>query len=371
MRRYTWLTLGFTAAIFTLTLVFSLSTRLMGAPQAIVLGVVACLLAPQYVRFSAFGMPGLGKATARPGEIPVTVALAVGAWLWVAAVLPEAVIFTFIPALILGALIAADRPIRRWPVSLAAGIALALAGLAVTTAAGHAANTGWLVVITITVPLITATNALQIWLWSVVRQLDEARHMAAELAVAEERLRFATELHDIQGHHLQAIALKGELAERLIGHDDAAARVQASELTELARTALRETRAVVHGYRRSSLSTEIGNAVDILRAAGISATVRGDAAEVPPPLQPLFGALVREGTTNVLRHSTATECAVTVAIADGRVRVDVRNDGVRASAVVPGSGILGLRERFATVGGVVRAECSDDAFRLTGEAVTP
>jgi two-component system sensor histidine kinase DesK len=217
------------------------------------------------------------------------------------------------------------------------------------------------------------TDLIQLWIWELVVKQDQGRKTAEALAVAEERLRFAADLHDIQGHHLQAIALKGELAQRLIGRDDDKARQHAGEVAELARTALRETREVVQGYRRASLGTEITNAVGVLRAAGIETTVEGDAAGVPPPLQPLFGALVREGTTNVLRHSRARRCDVLIDVVDGQVCVRLRNDGVRVDdaggAGGSGAGLAGLRERFATVGGRVEVGPTDpEGFELVGRA---
>lgn len=204
-------------------------------------------------------------------------------------------------------------------------------------------------------------------LWHAVLTAEQALTTSAALAVAEERLRFAADLHDIQGHHLQAIALKAELAESLIGRDDQAARGQAAEIAELARGALGETRALVQGYRRLSLDVEMANAVGVLRAAGIDTEIDCDDVEVPQRLQPLFGALVREGTTNVLRHSHATRCAITVAMAGAAVEVRMRNDGVRHTANPEGTGVAGLRERFGAVGGQVRAGVlPGDQFELVG-----
>ena len=157
-----------------------------------------------------------------------------------------------------------------------------------------------------------------IWIWDVTLRLDEARASAAELAILRERLRFAGELHDVQGHHLEAIALKAELAGRLVGTDDDEARRHAADAQRLARTALGETRALVHGYRRTDLATELENAVGILRAAGVEATVTGSPREVPEGLQPLFGTLVREAATNLLRHSEAERCTIAVERARAR-----------------------------------------------------
>ncbi|MFE2756452.1 sensor histidine kinase [Actinosynnema sp. NPDC059335] len=262
----------------------------------------------------------------------------------------------------------ASGPARpRWP---AAAVMSVLAVAAGGVFGGEDARPAMVLAVMMIIALLFADLA-QLWIWQLVVRQEQGRRTAEALAVAEERLRFAADLHDVQGHHLQAIALKGELAQRLIGRDDEQARRHAGEVAELARTALRETREVVQGYRRASLGTEIANAVGVLRAAGIETTVEGDAARVPPPLQPLFGALVREGTTNVLRHSRARRCALVIDVAGDRVCVRVRNDGVPGAGEggEPGSGLAGLRERFAAVGGRVEAgSAGPEAFELVGRA---
>ncbi|MBC6447293.1 histidine kinase [Actinokineospora sp. HBU206404] len=315
-------------------------------------------------------MPGLGIRGAKPWEIPATAVVAVGAWWASLTTLPLGLGWAMLPASILAAVAACHTGATRWAVTVLGSALIGLSGLGAAKLAGTTPDdpVPWTLVISAFSVVFVLSNLIQVWLWSVIRQLDDARALAADLAVAEERLRFAAELHDVQGHHLQAIALKGELAERLIGHDDDAARTQAAAVSELARQALRETRGVVHGYRRTSLSTEIGNAVDILRAAGIAAAVDGDATLVPPALQPLFGALVREGTTNILRHTTAGVCDLVVSVADGRARVRLSNDGVRPRTGDPGSGIDSLRERFAAIGGQLRTEDTGSRFALVGEA---
>jgi two-component system sensor histidine kinase DesK len=225
----------------------------------------------------------------------------------------------------------------------------------------------------IVVVVIALADVLQLWVWDVTLRLDEARSTAGELAVLQERLRFAADLHDVQGHHLQAIALKAELARRLVGVDDDGARRNAGEVQELTLAALADTRALVRGYRRVGLVTELENAVAILRAAGVEAAVTGTPEHVPETLQPLFGALVREGATNLLRHTVAERCTLSVDVAGDEVVLRVQDDGTaRAPADPddePGTGIVALRERFAAVGGRVDAEpLPGRGFALTGRA---
>ncbi|WP_436499415.1 sensor histidine kinase [Actinokineospora sp. HUAS TT18] len=366
MRNYTLWTLGSAAAIILFFLLPDIHDRDRGLWMA----VPAVVVLAQYVRISAIAMPGLGIRTARPWEVPATAVIALATWWFSLVDTIDGIGWVLLPASTLGAIASALKGHARWWAIAAGSAFIAVSGLAVALLSGTmtADVPGWTIGLTLVSVVFAVSNLIHVWLWSVIRQLDDARALAADLAVAQERLRFAAELHDVQGHHLQAIALKGELAERLIGHDDEAARVQAAAVSELARQALKETRGVVHGYRRTSLSTEIGNAVDILRAAGIATAVDGDARLVPPSLQPLFGALVREGTTNILRHSTAAACELTVSVADGRAEVRLGNDGVRRAPGPRGSGLDSLTERFAAVGGNLRVHDTDGRFELVGEA---
>ena len=195
-----------------------------------------------------------------------------------------------------------------------------------------------------------------LWAWDTARRLDEARRLEAELAVKEERLRFAADLHDIQGHHLQVIALKSELAARLVEVDPARAAAELKEIRQLSADALSDTRAVVQGYRRTSLDDEIGNATRVLAAAGIDARMTLDPAAVAAGLtesaRHLLGLVMREATTNVLRHSRAGHAEVDYRIVDGRACLRVSNDGAEEQpAALDGTGLRTLAERLEAAGG--------------------
>jgi two-component system sensor histidine kinase DesK len=221
-----------------------------------------------------------------------------------------------------------------------------------------------------------------VWWWNIVVQLDVARRDAAQLAVARERLRFASDLHDIQGHHLQVIALKAELAERLMGAgqpDAAAANIH--EVRTIARTALEETRSLVRNLREVSLEEEIANAKDVLEASGATVAMRGVLVE-DLAVRTLLGLAVREGATNILRHATsATKVSITLEDTDGGLRLAMVNDGVErpvgGGAEAPGgpgapgvgepasgTGLCGLNRRFASSGGAVTGRYDDGAFVL-------
>jgi two-component system, NarL family, sensor histidine kinase DesK len=365
LRQYTWFSLAMGPMLIVAVTVTDLVVSDHGALVKLGLALAAGVVVVQHARYLWLAMRE-DPVPPRWPEHLATFALAEAAWAVVVASDPGSGFWLLLP----GAVLAHVVILVPW----AARIPIAVAGTAVTIVVGAVFSRDFrasvLLATVLLVSMLVFVDLTSMWFWRLIQELDRARETARALAVAEERLRFAADLHDIQGHNLQAIALKGELTERLIGRDDDTARKLAAEIAELARTALAETREVVQGYRRANLGTEITNAVGILEAVGITTTVVGDANEVPEPLQQLFGALVREGTTNVLRHSKAERCTVVISVREGEVRVRLQNDGV---ADVPdqevGSGLAGLRERFAVVGGRVEAgPTAPRGFELSGSA---
>ena len=141
-------------------------------------------------------------------------------------------------------------------------------------------------------------------------ELDRSRTAHARLSVAEERLRFARDLHDVLGRNLSLIAVQSELAAELARRGDQDAAGQMLQVRQVAHESLREMRAVVSGYRTADLGTELAGAQDVLRSAGMSCRVIGDAAGLPPDVQAALGWVVLEGTTNIIRHSDATACTI-------------------------------------------------------------
>jgi two-component system, NarL family, sensor histidine kinase DesK len=211
-----------------------------------------------------------------------------------------------------------------------------------------------------------AAPAAAIGLWSIafvgqvaaVAQLRAAREELARLAVSEERLRFARDLHDLLGHSLSLITLKGELAERLLPDnlENRKAIEEVRGLQGVARGALKEVREAVSGYRRPSLDEELAGACAMLEAAGISCRARKEVEALPPDAEGILTWVVREGTTNVVRHSRAKRCEIRLTRNGGRVRAEVRDDGPgprpkRADDGVGGSGLAGLAERVRASGG--------------------
>ena len=203
--------------------------------------------------------------------------------------------------------------------------------------------------------------------------LRQARAELARLAVAEERLRIARDLHDVLGQQLSAMALKSELAARLVGRDPARAGAEIAEVESVARQALDEMRATVSGYRDTSLAGEVRTATALLTAAGVAVTISGVPVGLPPAVEEAAAWVVREATTNVVRHAKATSCGITMGREHGSVVVEVRDDGVAAAGyhapVLRGTGLVGLTERVHALGGSVSAGPVDGWY--TVRAVVP
>lgn len=198
----------------------------------------------------------------------------------------------------------------------------------------------------LTVLFCAFTVRASLWLYGVVTQLDDARGAQAALAVAEERLRFSRDVHDILGRRLSAISVQSELAAALARRGDAGAARQMLEVRGVAHDALREARELARGYRPTDLAQELDGARSLLRSAGIDVDL--DVRALPPGWHEAAGWVIREAVTNVLRHSAATS----VRIAYDAPTLAVRNDRpVSApSAHADGSGLAGLRERLAPLG---------------------
>ncbi|KOT31256.1 histidine kinase [Streptomyces caelestis] len=221
---------------------------------------------------------------------------------------------------------------------------------------------------------IAFTAVFSVWLLNAVYALDEARETRARLAVAEERLRFGRDLHDVMGRNLAVIALKSELAVQLARRGRPEAVEQMIEVQRIAQESQREVRDVVRGYREIDLEAELSGARGVLRAAGIDCEVSGGTGGLPSEVQSALGWVVREATTNVLRHGDAKKCTVSVRMPEGRVVLTVQNDGAAARSGpagpvgVGGSGLAGLRERLVAVGGTLDARgVGKGVFRLVAE----
>ena len=183
-------------------------------------------------------------------------------------------------------------------------------------------------------------------------KLRETQEQLAVAAVVAERERIGRDLHDILGHSLTAIAVKAGLARRLLERDPAAARVEIGDVERLARDALADVRATASGYREMSLVGELAVAGAVLQAANIRAVLPQAVDAVNPAAREVFGYVIREAVTNVVRHSGADACTVTLEPNS----IEIVDDGPGPSAAEEcGNGLPGLADRLAAIGGTLEA----------------
>ena len=238
--------------------------------------------------------------------------------------------------------------------------------VALTVALGAYAATltvpGWHKDVGILFGTLVATLAL----WGITQAINRnvevlnVREENARLALADERNRFARDLHDILGHSLTVITVKAELANRLIDVDPGRAREELTDLERLSRDALADVRRAVEGYRELTLPGEIARARNALAAAEIEAELPNSTDEVPGERRELFAWAVREGVTNVIRHSDARHCCIRLTSAE----VEIRDDGRGPSGTPGGHGLVGLRERATSAGARVVTQALQPGFSL-------
>jgi two-component system, NarL family, sensor histidine kinase DesK len=245
------------------------------------------------------------------------------------------------------------------------GIAAATALVAITgTVAGY--ETGETISLATNAAAIGLIALALSLLWRANTELQAAREEIARLAVADERLRFARDLHDLLGHSLSVIALKSQLAGRLLGREPDRAAAEVAEIGQVSREALEEVRDTVTGYRRRTLVDELAGARKALSAAGIQATIERTQVALGPETEAILAWAVREGTTNVIRHSGARRCEIRVRAGLEGAAVEVIDDGGGHDGHDGGgSGLAGLAERASRGNGQVEAgPRPEGGFRL-------
>jgi two-component system sensor histidine kinase DesK len=204
------------------------------------------------------------------------------------------------------------------------------------------------------------------------RELHDARAELARLAVADERARFARDLHDLLGHSLSVIALKAQLARRRLPDDPQTAAADVADIESVTREALREVRQAVSGYRRPQLDAELDGARTALDAAGIETTIERPPVELPAEVEAALAWTVREAATNVIRHSGARHSTIRLVPAIGQATVEVIDDGCGTNGEPgSGSGLLGLQERLREAGGRLEAGPREDGPGFRVRAVVP
>jgi two-component system sensor histidine kinase DesK len=264
-----------------------------------------------------------------------------------------------IPGVVLGALTVALAPLLRAYLLLGVVLVSGLAVGVLQASGSFRAGLPWTLNYLWWVGSAALLYRFQVWFLGVVWEMHRGREAQARLAVAEERLRFARDLHDVLGRNLAVIALNSELASKLLpaGPTTRTAAEQLRTVRQTAEDSMRELRDVVSGYRTTNLETELAGARSLLHASGIDSRIIGDSMALPAATQTALGWVVREATTNIIRHSDATTVRIEVDL-DPRAEVPtavlrIENDHARpaASGTGSGSGLLGLQERLSGLGG--------------------
>jgi two-component system, NarL family, sensor histidine kinase DesK len=332
-----------------------------GAIAAALLAFVALYLAllPPAGPLERRGRYALGGALAL---------LAATAGLILALGAPRSLVLLFVYVVAASGLLLESRLAAAVTAVTAAGVA---AGLAADGADGAAVSA-----YALTVLAIGALTAAFASADRTNRELRAAREELARLAVSEERLRIARDLHDLLGHALTVIALKSELAAKLLRRDPDRAEGELAEVQHVTRQALADVREALLGYRHVAFPDALRSARAALAAAGIDCRVESAAAELPPDVETVLAWAVREAATNVVRHSGAHACAISLTTEPDAVALEVEDDGVGAASSGGGAattvasegggtGLAGLAERARRLQGTLEAGARPQGgFRL-------
>ncbi|MGI5202782.1 sensor histidine kinase [Spirillospora sp. CA-108201] len=380
-RRVTYRSFMFAAVGFILPGLFGLESAYtkgdVGVP--VIAAVVAGLavLAWYYTRLVRAGLEGTASRRDVVGSGAVSAALSLmmltGPW------------FSVVPVFWVSAVVLSPMG-RRRIVSLCAGTGV-YCGVVATAAAERLypdSDAPWYAIFPVLAALYTATcgfvvfvNRYQRRMWELHQEAYAARDALARLAVTEERLRFSRDLHDLLGHSLSLIAVKSELAKRTVRDDPDRAGAEMADVQRAAREALREVRAAVRGYRAVELDAELAGVRAVLEAAGVRCEIGPLPDGLPSEVRSVLAWVIREGATNVIKHSEARTCAIGLGVYGDApygdsVVLEMRNDGVRGAENTAGSGLTGLTERVAVLGGEITAgRHGRDGFLLRAAVPLP
>ena len=207
-------------------------------------------------------------------------------------------------------------------------------------------------------PVTALVGAATVHLAEAGRQESALKLSQAEvrrLATVAERERIARDLHDLLGHTLSVIAIKAELAAKLAVRGDGRAEQEIRDVEAISRDALRQVREAVAGFRRADLDGELASARLACEARGIRLAVDRQPLDVGPDPEAVLALCLREAITNVVRHSDARHCRVSLAREGTRIRLAVADDGA-GGAIREGAGLSGMRERVGRAGGEMTVE---------------
>jgi two-component system sensor histidine kinase DesK len=267
------------------------------------------------------------------------------------------------PAFLAGSVLLVLRPSLAWP---GFGLILASVGLAQWVFTARLADVLFTMIATVTTGLVVYGLSR---LAALVTETWESRAEAARVAVLRERLRFARDLHDLLGYSLSAITLKIELTHRLMETSPREASNQLLEVLEISRLALSDARTVACGYREMSLEEECRSVVSVLSAADVAVRLEGDTADLPVQVNTVLATVLREGVTNLLRHSKAKHCEITIRKRCEHASIEVVNDSAAPQLANRGTGrgLRNLSVRAKEIGGRVTVTREGNVFRLHAE----
>lgn len=292
---------------------------------------------------------------------PALFALMLTAAGWIIGALSAASPISFVPLSLVGALLLARTVHRlRWILAFALGVAAIGAGAFLFHPPTWRLAALYLAAPILGTVLIAAVILASEQAWLIALRLERAKETEAELAVARERVRFVGDLHDLHGHSLHVIKLKAALAGRLVRADPARAEIELGEIRRLADEGITQTRELAYAGYELNLPAELENATRVIEAAGIAVTTRLDlGTEVTP--HPLLAQVLREATTNLLRHAHPTSVSISASARE----VTVDNDGAAEDDVPQLRGLARLRSRIEAGGGSLRIDRPVGRFRVS------
>lgn len=188
------------------------------------------------------------------------------------------------------------------------------------------------------------------------QELDEANQQIKELVKREERVRIARDLHDTLGHTLSLLTLKSQLVQRTIASDPERARKEAREMETTSRAALKQVRELVSDMKTATIAEELIHIQQILRAADITFEYMGgsDFSNISPVTQNIVSMGIREAATNIVKHSRATHCTISISQTDDKISITIKDDGMGMDQQTPfGNGLRGMKERLALIDGAL------------------
>ncbi|TFU33811.1 hypothetical protein E4U02_03885 [Microbacterium paludicola] len=268
---------------------------------------------------------------------------------------------SFMPFALVGALLVMKARRHRLIASLL--LALVVAGFGAVSLLTHM-PTPTLVIQFVVVPAagtlyIVAVVFVGELAWQLVREAERAKVIESALAVAEERVRFAGDLHDIQGQSLHVIKLKATLARRLLEDDPHRAAGELAEIRRLVDDTVAKTRELTHARYEIDLVAELENTRALAEASGMSVSIRTELDRSSRP-HSLLAHTLREATTNLLRHAEPSWVTITASAAD----VEIKNDGALAASEIRARGLARLQRRIQAVGGALDFSRQDDIFTV-------